>query len=227
MVTKISCCTFWKRIISRRSLRWAGWYYSWLQDTFQTKHRKEKWEAVRSQLSLMPWLEGTWPYVEARRLSLLVSVILARIRLKPPDLIHLLILRLSVPLHMARCGWGAMEMLRLVCTFNLEIKARVFWRWRELASSERITRSEMTSITFLWWLINHELARQRFVCRKDRTLVSLNKGTLPLGRHPFWLWDISSDKRWITKTNHLAHLSSIDSRWKFPVSGTSSVISRM
>lgn len=48
-------------------------------DSLQTKHRNGKWMVVCNQLSLMPLLGGTWPYVEARRLSLLVSVILVRI----------------------------------------------------------------------------------------------------------------------------------------------------
>lgn len=170
---KYQCCTFWKRMIPRR----AGWYYFCLEDTLQTKHKKGKWEAVCSQLSLVPWLGGTWPYVEARRLSLLVSVILVRIWLK---------LRLNSSLNPPSQCAIAYGTVRLGCdgnvaigrTFNLKIKARFLKRGRRINTSKKIQRSEVTSITFFWWLINHDWVCVRMhlcVCITESVFVSSNK----------------------------------------------------
>lgn len=107
-------------------------------------------------LGLMPRLGGTWPYVEARRPSLLVSVRCWRGYGRSSHFIHLLIPCLSVALHTAWCGWGVKETLQL--TAPLVSRQKACERERRINTSKRIQRSEMTGIAYFWRLVNHDWA---------------------------------------------------------------------
>lgn len=155
----------------------------------------------------MPWLGGTWPYVEARHPSLLVSVWYWWGYGQSFDLIHLLIPCLSVASHMARCGWDVMEMLQLTAP-SVSRQKRGLW----INTSKRIPRSEVTSVAYFWWLVNHDwVCAYAFLCVNKRVCMHVpisKQGTSAFGETStlsnLRLRDISSNKHWIMQNMSLS-----------------------
>lgn len=182
------CCTFRKRIIPPQALHGAGRCYAgWKTPSRRNIEGESVWLCVSVCPARPDALAERDMAICGGQASVSAGVCVILVRIWP-----------ELPLNSSlnppsQCG-VAHGTVRLHWDRNAAIdqhKSEVSERGGRIKTSKRIQRSEVTSIAYFWWLVNHDwvcVYAYLCVCIRACVHVSISKqGTVPLGRHQLCL----------------------------------------